>query len=118
MTNAEYQKKYRELAKVLKICPICRKRRLFGSEYYCLECNARIKEWHKKKYESMTPEQKKAYIDHNTKIAKRKREQRKAQGICTRCGKNKASDGYFTCEACRRKNRVYRKEKNRMKNMP
>ena len=46
---------------------------------------------------------------------KEQREEWKRIGLCSRCGKNRVTDGYLTCQECRDKdkaNREYKREHN------
>lgn len=46
---------------------------------------------------------------------KKQIEEWKSIGLCSHCGKNRASDGYLTCQECRdrdRANREYKREHN------
>ena len=115
-----YQRETRELRRLIGICPTCGKEKLFGDEKQCITCR-------QKAHESRTPltdEQKEKYKKRFNEQQKGLREERKAAGICTRCGKRAVAPGRKKCEVClekdaelhRRKSKVniieYRRENN------
>ena len=115
-----YQRETRELRRLIGLCPTCGKEKLFGDEKQCITCR-------QKAHESRTPltdEQKEKYRKRFSERQKSLREERKAAGICTRCGKRAAAPGRKKCEVClekdaelyRRKSKVniieYRRENN------
>lgn len=95
----EEVRKDREFYAKNGICPRCRKNKLFGNEKVCPECAA-------KGYENtMRTREGTHYNEVHRKWAKEEYERRKQNGICTRCGKQKADSGYYTCGICRDKDR-------------
>lgn len=96
----KYAKEGRDVYVQYGICNRCHREKIYGNEKTCPECKAEVSLINTN-YRML----------HRQKINKRERElhkihyeERKAKGICTRCGKNKASDGRFTCISCREKN--------------
>lgn len=85
----------------LGICPQCRKERLWGDEKACLNCRARQSIAQDKRYERKRTE--------ILKNSKDKREQRKSEGLCTRCGKYPHKDGVLLCQECSDKVRKYKR---------
>lgn len=79
------------------ICPRCGKNSLWGDEKNCIECrtiysaraiNSRDREHYNRTHSDWSRKTHKARIE---------------QGVCTRCGKTKATVGYKTCAVCRMK---------------
>ena len=91
-------KERREWYQSAGICPRCGKNPILGDEKACPECNSyaysiNIRINQDKKNKSHAEYSRKVYAE------------RKAQGICTRCGKRKADHGYAMCSICRIKDR-------------
>ena len=91
------------------ICPRCGKNNLFGDEKVCLECNAKSYETSMKSREKLGKEH---YNNVHKEWAKKEYKKRAESGICTRCGKRNADNGYKTCGICRSKSREYRRKKD------
>lgn len=93
----------------VRICPRCKKNRLYGEEKVCLECGAY-------EYKVTMESRKRKGREHYNKLhadwERREHKKRIENGICTRCGKRKADNGFKTCGICRAKNRE-QKRKNR-----
>lgn len=84
------------------LCPICKSQRLFGDEHWCIEC--RLK---KQTYQSQylaKEENKRRHCRQASEANKRMHDRRKAQGLCTYCGKKLTDTRYVSCKACRAKN--------------
>lgn len=94
------------------ICPECRKNPIFGDEKQCPECNIKI-------YYSQTvpwrEKNREQYYDNYRMWAKKKYDERKKAGICTRCGKRKAEEGFSTCRLCREKDKATRHAREGLK---
>lgn len=90
----------REYRKMQKRCRECGKRDAYteNGRLYCAECRERANELQR----GMSAEQK----AHKAAGEKALREERKAAGICPKCGKREISSGYLTCDICRAKNRM------------
>lgn len=84
----------REFFLSIGICPICRKNKLFGDERSCPECKVKQIPLNQAYYQ--------LHGNNNEAIRKRYAE-RKAQGICTRCGKRKAQPLKAKCGICQAK---------------
>lgn len=97
----QYDSKKEDYARCQKlgICPICRKNLLMGDEKSCPECRAKRSNIVVKNRDRL------AYNAYNREYSKRVIKERKENGICTRCGKRKATIGYVTCAKCRQKYR-------------
>ena len=92
----EYQRQYRDFCRKLKICPCCKKEKLFGSEKQCITCR-------QKNYDRKKPLAEEKRIEYNENFKKNQRElykYRKENGICTRCGKHNAEPGKAKCRTC------------------
>ncbi len=89
------------------ICPRCEKNSIMGDEKVCPECNAKFASRASKIRESNREE----YNKKQRVIHKNIHNNRKEQGICTRCGKRKADEGYRTCGICQAKTREYKRIK-------
>lgn len=86
-----------------KICPRCGKNDLMGDETICPECRA------KSVNNSLKNRKKDEYNAYHKEWAKSTYQKRKESGICTRCGKRKAPEGYFKCSVCRAKDNETRR---------
>lgn len=75
------------------ICPKCTKHKLFGDEKACPECRAKYTQYSKNR-------DREHYNEVHSNWARRVYQERKEQGICTRCGKRKAKQGQYRCELC------------------
>lgn len=96
----QYAKDVRKMYASYGLCTRCHKNHVYGNDKTCSECrvntslvNAKYREAHR---DEINKRGRELYKIHY--------EERKAKGICTRCGKNKASKGKFTCTKCREKN--------------
>lgn len=95
-TNYEHRTT-RRLYQKHRICPRCRKNSLIGDEKNCLECSA-------KHYEQfVTKREKGHYNEIHREWSKRTHYEMIELGICTRCRKRNADNGYKTCGICRAK---------------
>lgn len=95
----EYQKDRRAKLLLLGICPLCGKERIYGNEKWCMECAEKHREHDRIKRETNHDELNRLKSMYRKRITKTRIE----QGICTRCGKKKATEGYKTCALCRYK---------------
>lgn len=92
----EYSRETREFCKENHICTVCRKEIVFGTDKICFEC--RVK---RDKYRNaLTEEQKMRYGKRFKEQQKSSYQQRSGQGICTKCGKRKATAGKKKCAIC------------------
>lgn len=87
------------------ICPICRKRRIYGEEKQCLECNAYSANWKAKKFANMTEEEREEQRRKDREQRAKLREKRLSQGLCVKCGKENSDKRYKNCPICREKQR-------------
>ena len=78
-----------------KICPRCGKNDLMGDETVCPECRARNTN------NVLTKRNRSEYNTYHNEWSKITYQNRKKQGMCTRCGKRKATEGMTTCALCR-----------------
>ena len=105
----EYSREVREWCKQNGICPECKKNKLFGDEHICPECLAR-----KAMYRANNPTLDEKRKENNERLKKQQKtlyQQRKEQGICTRCGKRPAVKSKAKCAVCLKKDaQVHRKQ--------
>ena len=78
-----------------KICPRCGKNDLMGDETVCPECRARNTN------NVLIKRNRSEYNTYHNEWSKITYQNRKKQGMCTRCGKRKATEGMSTCASCR-----------------
>ena len=94
----------REFFKKIGLCTICGKNKSIHGTY-CEICLARAYEYNRKRYEN-DPE----YVRrHNRASSKKRYEECKALGICTRCKKRKADYGKTQCKICLEKDALRHK---------
>lgn len=103
-----YQRETREYLRNMGLCPRCGKNKLFGDEKECPECNAKSYEITMRSREKLGKEH---YNNQHNEWARNEHQKRIEQGICTRCGRRKADEGYKTCGICRAKTRNYKRIK-------
>ena len=94
--SRKYWKETRKWCIEHHICTECRKERVYGTDHTCPECRVKRDSWRK----PLTEEQDRRYKQQRNTHAKELYEQRKSDGICTRCGKRKAIDGRTKCGIC------------------
>lgn len=102
MTQQTLNKHY---YKHIGICPNCRRERLIGDEKSCPECRA-------KAYAYRLKRDRDRYNQVHAIWSKKTYADRKAKGLCTRCGKRKAKQGQFRCEYCISKDSETRRIRN------
>lgn len=104
----EYNRETREFCREHHICTACHKEIVYGTDKICYECRAK-----KDKYwKPLTEEQKMRYGNRFKEQQKFLYQQRKEQGICTRCGKLKAMPGKAKCGVCLAKDaEMHRKQR-------
>ena len=85
------------------ICPVCQKNKLFGSEKQCIDCREKAY----KRRKELTPEQKEKHYAKVREYAHKRTAERIEKGICTKCGKRKATEGKRRCAICREKDNQY-----------
>lgn len=90
---SEYQKQYRSMRKSARLCIRCGKKEAVEGLTQCEICRQREMYHHKRK---ITEAQK----IKNKENAKKRYNERKKNGICVRCGKNKAIPGKVRCLDC------------------
>ncbi len=80
-----------------------------GSEKTCPECRAKLLE---DAFKYRTKDREK-YNKIQSERGRKRTADRKAKGLCTKCGKRKPDKGFITCGICREKNRIahHRSEK-------
>ena len=104
----EKQKMDIKILKELKICIVCRTKYAEPFKTMCYECGLKDREQHKK----WLAQQDKEELNRRRRIrSKEQYEYRKANGICTRCGKHKAMINHAMCERCNKKHNEYKRLK-------
>lgn len=78
------------------LCRICGKNKSLPGTTYCEGCSQRLYEYGKKRFEEKPEYQR----EHNRISSKKRYEECKAQGICTRCRKRKAEYSKTKCKIC------------------
>lgn len=109
--KTEEDKKSREMYRKMGVCPVCRRNKILGEEKTCPECLAQAAIYVNKNRAKMSKAEYNSYMRSYSERTYRKR---KESGICTRCGKRKATEGYFTCYVCRTRDT----EQKRLRNAP
>ena len=108
----EYVKQTRDFYRKNHLCSVCGKNKVFGDEKTCPECRAKDQN-RKDNYtqEKKDRDYKKWY--ENRKIKNKEIHNKRIElGLCTKCGKRKADEGYRTCTKCRKKNTEYNRTRN------
>ena len=93
---ADYQRDTRKFYRENGICTSCGKEKVFGDEIQCPDCKAK----HKAQRKPLSEEQKERYNKNFRKQQRSLYQERKEQGICTKCGKRKAMPGKAKCGIC------------------
>lgn len=94
--NRQRHKEDYEFYLSMGLCRICGKNKQLPNATYCEECSQKAYVYNRKRYER-NPE----YVREHNRISNKKRyEECKAQGICTRCRKRKADKGRVMCRIC------------------
>lgn len=99
----KWNKENREWYLSHRICPRCTKNDLMGDETICPECRA------KEVNTTLKNRKKDEYNAYQRKLSKSIYQKRKESGICTRCGKRKATQGFTTCAMCRERDNETRR---------
>lgn len=95
----EYAKNARAAFILSGICPVCKKNDLQDGKKRCASCIEKHRENMKRK----RSEDGGAYRTMMRSYLKQRREQFKEKGLCVVCGKVEASEGFVSCEPCRKK---------------
>lgn len=100
------QKATREFCESIGICNRCSKNKVFGNEKTCPECRAKNAEYKFKIREA----NREKYNEYNRSYGKKRYNELKEKGICTRCAKRPATDGKTMCSICNAKNNKRREQ--------
>ena len=96
------------------LCPKCGGKNQLQKGYkLCLECRMKGIEAQRKARAMRTEEQRTADSTVQKKRDIKRREERKAQGLCPECGKHKPTDGYKYCAYCRAKGAARKRKAKR-----
>ena len=111
-----YQRKYnaerRAFLREHGLCAWCGKEKAEEGKVLCWQCAIKDSERHERVYYSLTEEERKEKNRKGHERAPLKRQERKAQGLCPRCG-HTAVKGSVLCLECRIKARRNSKEYGR-----
>lgn len=97
-----YQRGNRKFWKELGICPQCGKSKIYGDEKICLDCTIYRQGYEDNHKKVLTREQKDRKNERNRRI----RDERRAKGICTICGKRKPNPLRKICHICSEKDLI------------
>lgn len=101
------------------ICPLCGKEKAAKGRTACLNCLSIEAEKAQQRRDSFTPEQKQRADKSSKDCHKRLYDERKAAGICVKCGKCKARQGHVRCTECTIKlNRAAEKHRRKIGRKP
>lgn len=104
MDNAEYMRETRKWYKEHGICIRCRVNDVQPGHTRCLQCRFDENEEGRKRRDNWTPEQHEAEKARQRASAKRRYDERRAAGLCTKCGKRPPSHGKTMCPRCLSRN--------------
>ena len=93
--RSKWEREHRQWYLSHKICPRCGRNDLMGDETICPEKKK------KSVNNSLKNREKDEYNVYQRNWSKSTYRKRKESGICTRCGKRKATQGLTTCAMCR-----------------
>lgn len=99
-----YERETRAFLRANRICPYCRKNKLYENERRCYDCYIKAVEYKEKN--KPTEEQRGRYRRSHEVKQKSLYQERSEKGICTRCGKRKAMVERKKCQVCLDKNRI------------
>ena len=102
-----YERETRAFLRDNRICPYCRKNKLYENEKRCYDCYIYAAEY-REKYK-LTNEQRGRYRRSFQTAQKSLYQERSEKGICTRCGKRKANPGKKKCGLCLEEDRIIHK---------
>lgn len=96
------------------LCPLCHTQKIAKGKAACLNCLSINAEATRKSRNNFTPEQKARADKQSRDSHKRLYKERKAAGICTKCGRHKAWEGRTKCVECTiRANRAAEKHRRK-----
>ena len=103
-----YKRKYnaerRQFLKEHGLCVWCGKEKAQKGKVLCIQCAIKGSERFERKYYSLTVEERNVRNQKGHELTAKKRQERKEQGLCPRCG-HKAINGSVLCLDCRIKAR-------------
>lgn len=112
----EYKRKYNaeraEFLKSLNLCVWCGKEKALENRRLCYDCMMKSSENHSAYWRRLSPEQKQSIYERRKEVNRARRQYRRDNGLCTRCGQ-KALQGRAMCVSCTLKNRQSGKEHSR-----
>ena len=94
--------------KTEKLCARCKMLPAAKGKTKCLNCLDYEAAAQMKYFYNLPDEERQRQIQNRANRTKRIRAERKANGICTKCGKRKPTGGFFTCEICRARDKQRR----------
>ncbi len=105
MTEYNRSKKDYLFAKAHGICVNCKNETAEPGKTLCFECAEKSRARNRKAAANRTEEQKETMRRKHAEYCRQKYAERKAAGICTKCGERKAVRGRTLCIDCRTKRR-------------
>jgi hypothetical protein len=110
-----YERETRAFLRANRICPYCRKNKLYENEKRCCDCYIKAAEYREKN--KPTEEQRGRYRRNFAAERKSLYQERSEKGICTRCGKRKANPGKKKCVFCLEEDRIAHMKKRKTGNI-
>ena len=107
MTDKELYEWYKSKG----ICPHCGKDKAVKGKIHCVNCLETFAVSQMIRRSKLTEEQKQYEHDYCIAHHKKQYQKLKAQGICTKCKKRKASPGKVKCSICLAKDARYKRLK-------
>lgn len=93
------------------ICVHCGQENAVQGQTLCFRCREKVREANRRYYAHNRDKHK----ERTNRQGKERTEERRAQGICTKCGRRKPETGRARCAVCNARNRRYYAERARRK---
>lgn len=97
--NKQYMRENRKFFKEHGLCQVCGQNVPEPGRVTCSKCLQYNQEYNTMRRKNETPEEREKRLNHYREIGKTRYKERKAAGICTRCGKP-AKQGNTMCTEC------------------
>ena len=91
---------YYEYYKSIGRCPICKRNKSAPNHVLCLECLSDVSERNRSQRDKWTPKRRKAESKRAVENKRKRKERRKAEGVCVECGKRTPKEGRIRCAIC------------------
>lgn len=109
----EYKRASTEFFRAHGICTTCGKNRAAPGRAMCLDCLQKSREYHYRKLAEETPEQREHRLATARAYHRRTRAERRAQGLCTECGRPTAQGTILCLEHLLRRRRQERERRQK-----